>query len=126
MFDPFDEKHRDKVARRKPSEIAFERKTWQGKMDRTLQKAIEELGSPRYVQSNWLLNLVGVGEESPVSEQIIRVNFARIMGRLGWIPLLNVRAKNGRWWNAGESFYVFCIKGCEKIEKAQLARELGW
>lgn len=130
-FDPFDERHRDKVKRRKPHEIAFEKKAWEERIDNHFRRAMDEMknndGEWRdYVQSNWLLQMMLQAPETNLPERILRLHTERSMGVLGYTKMLNPCAKDGRFRSLNEHFYVYRRKTSPEIGKEKLKHELGW
>jgi hypothetical protein len=126
MFDPFDEKHRDKRKRRKPNEVEFDNQQRQERLDKHFKRAMKDFGWPNYVQSNSILNAMAFSEERNLSERLLRYNFESAMNRLGWVKVPNPKSKDGRWSACGENFFVYSKRGMEKVEKSELKQVLGW
>lgn len=130
-FDPFDERHRDKVKRRKPSEIAFEKKQWEERIDNHFRRSMDELKNSEgkwldYVQSNWLIDIAFRSEETNLPDRVLRVHTERSMRALGYIKMLNPCAKDGRWRNLNEHFFVYRMETSPIIGKEKLKHELTW
>ncbi|HEY6020010.1 MAG TPA: hypothetical protein VIY48_08950 [Candidatus Paceibacterota bacterium] len=130
-FDPFDERHRDKVKRRKRSEIEFEKKQWEERIDNHFRRSMDEMKRPDgewpdYVQSNWLLQVVCFSPETNLPETVLRPHTERSMGALGYTKMLNPCAKDGRFRSLNEHFFVYRRVTAPIIGKAQLKQELGW
>lgn len=126
VFDPFDEKHRDKPKRRKAHEVEFEKKQWQERLDNHFKRAMEEFGWPNYVQSNSILNTIVSQEETFLGERMLRRHTESSMRRLGWVKVSNPKSKDGRWKACGEYFFVYSKSGMEKVGRIELKQALGW
>ena len=126
MFDPFDERNRDKQKRRKSSEVEFDKKQWSERLDNHFRRAMDALDWPDFVQSNWLLNEMASNEETNMSDRMLRRHVESAMKRLGWVKILNPKSKDGRWSNCGENFFVYGKEGTTNVGKSELKQQLGW
>jgi len=126
MFDPFDERNRDKQKRRKPSEVEFDRKQRVERLDNHFRRAMDALDWPDFVQSNWLLNEMSTNEATNMTDRMLRRNVESAMKRLGWVKILNPKSKDGRWSNCGENFFVYGKEGMANVVKSELKQQLGW
>ena len=126
MFNPFDERCRDREKRRKSNEIEFDKQQWVERIDKHFRRAMDALEWPNYVQSNWLLNEMLMDERTNLSDRMLRRNVEPAMNRLGWRKSLNPKSKDGRWSNSGENFFVYAKEGFEQADRTTLTKELGW
>jgi hypothetical protein len=126
VYDPFDPKHANPVKRRKPREVAFDKKQWQERIDRHFTRALDELEWPEYVQSNWVTNAINGCSETNLPFVTVVRNFRKAMERLGYAKVVNPASKDGRWEDCGERFSVYGKKGSAKADRGVLSDALGW
>ena len=124
-FDPFDEKHRDKVKRRKPSEIAFEKKQWEERIDNHFRRSLDDIANgaaewPTYVQSSVLIYWTQYNTNTNLPERLLRLHTERSMGVLGYHKMENPCSKDGRFKLGEDRFFLYAKSGAPKIGKAEV------
>ena len=124
-FDPFDDKHRDKVKRRKPSEIAFEKKQWEERIDNHFRRAMDDIANgadawPAYTQSTLVLYWTQYNAKTNLPERVLRRHITRSMGVLGYEKVLNSGSKDGRFQLGEDKFFLFVKRGAPMIGKTEI------
>lgn len=125
-FDPFDPKHGCSVKRRKSREVLFDRRQWIERVDRHFSRAMESLGWPEFVQSNWVTTAINDHEGTNIPVNALYRNFVSAMERCGYVKVENPDAKDGRWEDCGERFSVYGKSGLAVVDRAALSDALGW
>lgn len=124
-FDPFDERHRDKVKRRKPHEVAADRKAWNDRIDNHIRRELDVWGWPDYVDSEAVIGLIPYNPETNVGIEVIKRNFRVAMERLGYEKFTSESNKGGRWKVAGVWTVVYVKRGAARIGRSELKQALG-
>jgi hypothetical protein len=124
-FDPFDDRHRDKPKRRKSSEIAFEKKQWEERIDNHFRRAMDEMKKPdgewpTYVQSTSVIYWTQYSQETNLPERVLRRHTTRSMGVLGYERVMNPDSKEGRFRVGEEKFFLFVKRGAPMIVKEEI------
>lgn len=122
-FDPFDERHRDKVKRRKPSEVEYDRRCWRERVDAHFKKVLDQFGWPDYVESSAIyqeLNYIDWNLE-PTS---LKRHMKDSLERLGYDKMTNENSKDGRWKTPCGYTFVYFKRGLPRIGKRQLKQAL--
>lgn len=123
-FDPFDEKHRDKPKRRKPSEIAFEKKQWEERIDSHFRRAMDDIANggewPDHVQSTVVIYWTQCNPNTNLPERVLRRHITRSMGVLGYKRVLNTENKEGRFRVGDEKFFLFSKVDAPAISKVEI------
>ena len=123
MFDPFDDNNRDRRKRRKHSEVVAERKAWADGIDDAIRKGIEAVGAGEYVQGDAIL-MYAIPHHAFYYALV--KNFSKSMKRLGYIKLVNKKAKDGRWRCLNKSVTLFKKIGAKDIEMDEVKKILQW
>lgn len=124
-FDPFDDRHRDKPKRRKPSEVAFEKKQWEERIDNHFRRALNDIKGenaewPAYTQSSLLIYWTQYNPETNLPERVLRRHITRSMGVLGYKRVLNPENKEGRFRVGDEKFFLFAKVDAPALSKVEI------
>lgn len=124
-FDPFDDRNRDKQKRRKRSEIEFEKKQWEDRIDNHFRRAMDDITNgatewPTYVQSTSVIYWTQYNQETNLPERVLRRHTTRSMGVLGYEKVLNTESKEGRFRVGEEKFFLFAKRGAPRIGKEEI------
>lgn len=123
-FNPFDERHLNKQKKRKPSEVVYEQKQWEDRIDKHFRRVLENLDWPDYVSSEQITSMLFM-EEMTVPFEALRRNFPGAMDRLEYDKLKNPKTKDGRW-SFGKIFtFAYKKRSAPEIEKTELKQQLG-
>ena len=117
MFDPFDERNRDKQKRRKSSEVKFDKKQWRERVENHFRRSMEELQWPEYVKATDIWDCVERNPSSNLSRQVLVRNSLLAMEALGYTKMLNPRSGDGRWNFSFGPAVVYCKKGSPMLDK---------
>jgi len=124
MFDPFDERLRDKIKRRKPEEVVADKRNWCDRIDNHFRRAMDELEWPDYVDSECIHFLIDNNAETNLGKEVLKCNFRAAMDRLGYEKFMNEKSKDGRW-KFGDCFvFVYSKRGSARIGKLELKHAL--
>jgi len=107
----FDDSFKAKRSRRKSSEVAFQKKQWEERVDKHFKRALEKLKWPDYVDTETMGFIMLNDDENNLPIQTLRRNFRSSMKRLGYVKNLNSRTKDGRFYI--NSLLVFAYKKCD-------------
>lgn len=124
-FDPFDEKHRDPVKRRKPSEVAFEKKEYENRIDSHFKRALDCFGNPKYVSSESILDFFLSDEDRSLDWFVLRRNLKASFARLGYAKVVNEKAKSGLFNLAYCITCVYSRVSPENIDLNELKQTVG-
>lgn len=124
-FDPFDERHRDKVKRRKPEEVAYDNRCWQERIDNHFKRALSEYAFPDHIESSVLLSFLVYDSESNLDMTVLKRNMKDSLGRLGYEKMINENSKDGRWKTPCGNAFVYSKRGMPKIGKSELKQALA-
>jgi hypothetical protein len=117
MFDPFDPKHAGGFKRRKSSEVAFERKQWNERIDKHFSRALEELGRPEYVMTTTIWDAIEGCQESNLPRQTLARNAPAAMQRLGYEKMTNDNSKYGRWNFEWGTAIIYRKQGAKSLDR---------
>jgi hypothetical protein len=117
MFDPFDDRHRDKQKRRKSSEVAFEKRTWDERVANHFKRSMEELGWPDYVRSADIWDCVERSEDSNLDRSGLIRKAASSMESLGYERMTNPKCVSGMWHFGRSVCVVYKRKGLPLLDK---------
>lgn len=123
-FDPFDERHRDKVKRRRPHEVAAEERAWRERVDNHFRRAMDEVGWFDYIDSECITIAINCNMQTNVSPEVIRRNFRASMERLGYYKYVNEKSKDGRWKFGEQFLVVYAKRGSPRISRSELKQAL--
>lgn len=123
-FDPFDERHRDKVKRRKPAEIAYDKRCWEERVDNHFRKALDRLNWPDYVASDTLFQELSFVDWNLPPTSLKR-HFPAALERLGYVKSVNKNSKDGRWSFQHLNFFMYKKRNLPDVEKHELKQALG-
>ena len=123
-FDPFDERHRDKIKRRNSAEVAAENKAWNDRVENHFRRELEIYRWPDYVDSEMLLSTMDYHPEKNVDRSVLQRNFCRVMTKLGYEKFTTENNQRGRWKVAGIWTVVYFKRGATKIDKSELKQAL--
>lgn len=124
-FDPFDERLRNKVKRRKPEEVAADQRNWNDRIDKHFVRALCEYGNPDYIESAILFHFFEYDGEANLPASVLKRNTKAAMERLGYEKMMNENSKNGRWKLDGEFTFVYAKRGSPKISGNELKQALA-
>jgi hypothetical protein len=125
MFDPFDDRTREKIKRRKTSEVVEDNNAWQERVDSHFRRALNELEWPDFTDSDVMLMLMECNPETNVCKGVLKRNFLRSMGRLGYEKFTSESNKSGRWKIGSTWTVVYFKRGTARIERHELKQSLG-
>ena len=126
MFDPFDERNRDKQKRRKSSEVEFDRKQWGERVENHFARSLEELQWPEYVKATDLWDCVERNQSTNLPRTSLVRNAPLAMEKLGYEKMLNPRSKDGRWNFSFGPAVVYRKKGSPMLDKWGVKDALGF
>jgi len=110
MFDPFDEKHRDKRTRRRSSEVEFEKQQWRERLENHFKRAITSLENPEVVDTETIRFMIENDPETNLDFLTLRRTFERSMLALNYVKLFNPGTKDGRFKLFGNFVFVYCTQ----------------
>lgn len=122
-FDPFDERHRNKVKKRKSIEVAAETKAWNDRIDNHFRRALDMMDWPDYIDSEMIISLALM--EINVTLRVLRRNFRVSMERLGYEKFTSESNKRGRWKIGATWTVVYVKRGAARIERSELKQALS-
>ena len=125
IFDPFDERLRNKIKRRRPEEVAAEEKAWKDRVDNHFRRELDFRKWPDYVDSECVSEMIAYNPETNVTIGTIKRNFRESMERLGYQKYTSESNKRGRWKIDGIWTAVYFKRGATKVERSQLKQALG-
>lgn len=125
IFDPFDERLRNKIKRRRPEEVASEEKAWKDRVDNHFRRELDFRKWPDYVDSECMSEMIAYNPETNVTIGTIKRNFRESMERLGYQKYTSESNKRGRWKIDGVWTTVYFKRGVAKVERSQLKQALG-
>ncbi len=123
-FNPFDERHLNKQKKRKSSEVVYEQKQWEERIDKHFRRVLEILEWPDYVSSEQITSMMFM-EEMNVPFEALRRNFPAAMDRLEYTKLKNPKTKDGRWKFGCMFVFAYRKKSSPEIERHELKQALG-
>lgn len=124
-FDPFDERLRNKVKRRRPEEVIADNKAWTDRVDNHFRRELDFRQWPDYVDSECMVQMIAYNPETNVPIEVIKRNFRASMERLGYQKYTSESNKSGRWKVDGIWTVVYFKRGVAKVERSQLKQSLG-
>lgn len=125
MFDPFDERNREKVKRRSSADVVADNKAWQDRIDNHFRRALEEMEWPEWIDSDIMFMLINSNPETNVGKGVLRRNFRASMEHLGYDKFTSESNKSGRWKVGATWTVVYFKRGTARIEKHELKQALG-
>lgn len=125
IFDPFDERLRSKIKRRRTEEVAAEEKAWKDRVDNHFRRELDFRRWPDYVDSECMSEMIAYNPETNVTIGTIKRNFRGAMERLGYQKYTSENNVRGRWKIDGTWTTVYFKRGVAKVERSQLKQALG-
>lgn len=125
MFDPFDMKHHCAARRRKPGEVAFEKRQWEERVAANLRRAIEHLECPEYVKFIDVLDAADELPETNLPRATLTRNAVKAMKTVGYEKMPNPRSKDGRWQFEWGTAVIYRRSGAKILDKWEVKDVLG-
>ena len=125
MFDPFDERTRDKQKRRKPSEVVFDKKQWSLRIENHFRRALEEMQWPEYVRAPDIWDHAERCPDTNLPKQTLARNSLKAMEGLGYEKMLNPKSGDGRWNFEFGPAVVYRRKGAPMLDRWGVKDVLG-
>ncbi len=143
-FDPFDERLRDRVKRRRTAEVKASHAAVWDRLDRMFEEAIASIGEDKYLLSWMVLEAGNSLFQNENDFFLFRRNLRRVIGRLktmmvcdpatngGRVAVLkfylvkNLKSSDGRWKLGGRSTFVFRRYDQKELGQAELNQKFGW
>jgi len=125
MFNPFDDRHRDPVKRRKSAEVAYDKRVWEERVRKHLSRALERLPSNGYVLLMHIKMEIEDSPETTLAYSAMRKHVQKQMDELGYVKMLNPRSKDGRFMMPYGFTFAYRLKAMQDVDVRALKDAVG-
>lgn len=125
MFNPFDDRHRDPVKRRKSAEVAYDKRVWEERVRKHLSRALERLPGNGYVLLMHIKMEIEDSPETTLAYSAMRKHVQKQMDELGYAKMLNPKSKDGRWKTLYGFTFAYRLKSAPDVNLRALKDAVG-